>query len=132
MSNIKHKFSNATNKYDKSLKEQHELLKKLQQATTDVDNNKNIYVSEGLLYFTEERRTKLINKAESLCYSKEILNKLKYIKDEDWNSDSVDENIIRDLQAIEKFVNDHTPFIDKTFLNTIGRAVLQMNEDDKY
>ena len=132
MISAKRSFSNASNKYNKTLNEKTMLIQKLMQNDEKIQKEQNVYISEGLLYFSKDKRTDLLNQAKDLCYSKDIIKKLSNIKDENWNTDTVDENLIRDFESIEKFVNKHTPLWQKSFIYKLGGTIQSEEEKGGY
>jgi hypothetical protein len=125
-------FSNASNKYTKSLKEKDKLMNKINQTNKKIEDSRHLYICEGLLYFSKDKRKDLLNQAEALFYSKEIIKKLRSINDENWNTDTVDENLIRDFETVESFVNGHTHLWEKSIIFKLGGTVQGEEEKEGY
>ena len=84
----------------------------------------NEYVTDGLLHYNDEKRKILLKKAEELCYSKTIIDRLKNFTTSNWNSDSVTVGDIKDLQSIEEYVRKYTPGWEKSIFSLLGKIVL--------
>ena len=78
-------------------------------------------VEKGLLYFSEKRRSALLDRAENLSYSRETLSRLRSFDKDHWNPDCVDCDTIADFEGIEKYVNDNTPAWERSAVNKIGK-----------
>ena len=125
MSSIKRKFSNVAKKYNRSLNDKKKILERLEKQNSTIMQQQNEYICFGLLYYTKERRKNLLLRAEKLCYSKKIIDNLNQFSDENWNSDSVNEQIIKDFETMESYVNEHTPSYEKSVMFALGKTFFQ-------
>ncbi len=62
----------------------------------------------------------MLNNAEKLCYSKVSIDKLKDFDSNKWNRDNVTIDDIKDLEAIEEYINDNTSSLEKNLFSDIG------------
>lgn len=108
------------------------LQKKHQELEGKKEDRTNALTIKGLQYYNPDKRQVLLNKAETLCYSKSTIESLRKIGEDEWNLDSVAAPEIEVFMTIEDYVNDNTPFWKKP-LAKIGEAFLgggnETNED---
>ena len=106
-----------------------ELLKKTQfeEAHNETTNWKNTYITKGLLYYDNKKRASLLESAETLCYSKDSISHLRSFTCENWNSDNVTIEDIREFQSIESYVHQNLPLWEKSVIAKFGKFVNQEN-----
>lgn len=98
--------------------------KTLQTQTEETRKNK---VEKGLLYFNENKRAALLDRAESMPYSPSIISRLRSIDNAHWNADYVDCNTIAEFEAVEKYINDSMPAWERSPVTKIGKAFNRNN-----
>lgn len=116
-------FKNASKNLARA--EADELLKKkkFEKAHSITTNCEYEYVTQGLLYYNNEKRFLLLQEAENLCYSKVAISRLRNFTVDNWNKDSVTIEDIREMQTIEEFVRDHTPAWKKSPFSQLGEFI---------
>lgn len=131
MSSKKMKMNYSEKNYHKLLAKKSKVQAQLEGIEERVNKAKEDYIVNGLLYYNEEHRNNIIAKAEDLCYSKGVIDRLKSISSEEWNPDSIDEEIISDFKSIEEYVKKYTPKMEKSFVSKLGTSVLGTNKERK-
>ena len=114
-------------------KDEEELLRvtkqmtQLQQKKTELEErikeDRKNKVEKGLLYYSSKRRMEILDKAEKLPYSPEAIRRLRALKEEHWNCDAVDDNIIKDLEAVERYVAENTPEWERWPITKMGKLL---------
>lgn len=125
ISSYSNQFKSASKKLTKA--ETKEFLQKRQyeEAQKETVNCTNTYFTKGLLYYDNDKRVTLLKSAEKLCYSKVAIEHLKSFNCENWNSDNVTLDDIRELESIEEFVQNNTPLWEKSMFTQLGKFVNQ-------
>lgn len=100
-----------------------ELLKKKREIKERICKDKQNKVVTGMLYYTEEKRAALLDKAVNLSYSEQTIARLRMYDKSQWNADIIDENTIADFESIEKFVDDHTSPWENNIFSKIGQII---------
>lgn len=109
--------------------ESEEFLRKTQfdEAHRNTINRQNTYVTKGLLYYDIKKRKSLLESAETLCYSKTAIEHLKTFTHENWNSDNVTIEDIKELETIEAFVSQNSPIWEKSLFAKLGKFANQVD-----
>lgn len=76
---------------------------------------------KGLLYFSEVKRTELLDKVEGFPYSKQTIQRLRSIDQSQWDSDHIGCDTIEDFEAVERYINDNMPAWEKSPITKIGK-----------
>ena len=97
--------------------------KKFEAAHSITTNCEQEFVTQGLLYYNNEKRLFLLQEAEKLCYSKTAISRLRNFTVDSWNKDSVTLEDIREIQTIEEFVQEHTPTWKKSPFARLGEFI---------
>ena len=111
-----------------------ELLRKRQfeKSQEETISCKNTFVTKGLLYYNNKKRESLLESAESLCYSKNAIERLKSFTCENWNSDNVTIDDIKQLQSIEAYVQQNSPRWERSLLFKLGKFINQTDRGDSH
>lgn len=128
ISSYKRKYRNANKNLTNDEKE---LLKVKEEIATLQETEKQIQkkieedrqnkLNTGLLYFSDKKRSKLLDKAEDLPISKDTISRLRFFDKDHWNPDHVDLNTIADFESIENYVKDNTPAWEQSPVSRIGK-----------
>lgn len=137
ISNHKKRYQKATNKREQDLREktrieaQIALLEKQRDVVSQrIAEDDNDVVSEGLLYYNQEKREAILNEAEKLRYSQETISRIRRkTGDENWNADNVGIEIMLELDAVDKFVGKNAAWWEKSLLSKFGSLLNQEEED---
>ncbi|MCH5352456.1 MAG: hypothetical protein J1E06_03215 [Acutalibacter sp.] len=78
---------------------------------------------KGMLYYSQDRRDSLLDKAKELSYSEQAIERLQSIDKEHWNLDHVDGNIIDDFESLEKYVKENIPGWEKSPITKLGKWI---------
>ena len=97
--------------------------KRYEDAHNSTMNCESDYFKKGLLYYSDEKRSSLLDQAERLCYSRLAIARLKMFTDENWNPDNVSIEDIREFAAIENYVKKNTPAWKKSVFSQIGSFI---------
>ena len=105
------------------------LQKKKEQIEKNIDEDRKNKCNKGMLYYCENKRAAILDQAENLPYSKQTINRLRSIDNENWNSDHIDLNTIADFEAVEKYVNDNTPAWEQSPIAKLGKWFNQNRQE---
>lgn len=117
----KKNFNRAFKQYKKDLIKLDKIDEEKSNTQKELEEDRKELISTALTYYTLERRTYLFKKAEEVNYSNDILNAIKGIDPNEWNEDKVNIDIINELFKMEGYINDHTPFWEKSFITKLGQ-----------
>lgn len=120
MSSNSNQFKKSFQLYEKAKSDT--LLKKdeYEKAESFEADCKFAFFTNGLMYYDTERRTRLLESAEKLCYPAKKIDYLKALDNEKWNADDIKIEDIIDLLAVEDFVEKKTPKWEKSVFYKIG------------
>ena len=96
------------------------LLEKKATINAQCEQDTHNRIVKGMLYYDASKRKALLDKAEALKYSRQTLDRLRSYNDDMWNEDNVNNDIISDFEAVEKYVDDNAPAWEKSFLAKLG------------
>lgn len=99
------------------------LQRKREDLEKKIQKDRENKVVKGLLYYSEERRSVLLDKADELKYSRKTIQRLRTYDKNQWNTDSVDHDLIADFETVEKYVNGNTPSWEKSPFAKFGKML---------
>ena len=99
------------------------LQKEKERIEQQIEKDRQNKVTKGMLYYTENQRTILLDKADGLQYSKQTIQRLRAIDEAHWNADFVNCDTIDDFAAVEKYVNDNEPTWERSPFARLGKLI---------
>lgn len=123
-------YTNDKLKVEQLKEKRKQIDEQIEEAEQNLKNSESAMITFGKKIYNYEKSQGLVNQADQTDYSKENLNTIKKITENEWDKYMTIETI-RDLRSIEDYIKKKTPFWEKSPIMRIGELLVNCDDENE-